>query len=102
MIIFFGSDIFNVYHPSIPDICLIALAYVLVVECATSTFLLEVPLQRRSQNAEKVAHIKGRLLDQAVILFNCVPFWNGNFSGSKFFPLRANSYGRENHIYHIR
>ena len=24
-------------------------------------------------------HIKGRLLDQAVIVFNCVPFHNGNF-----------------------
>ena len=31
-------------------------------------------------NAEKVTHIKGRLLDQAMILFNCVPFQNGNFS----------------------
>ena len=34
----------------------------------------------RSQNAEKVTHIKERLLDQALILFNCVPFQNGNFS----------------------
>ena len=33
-----------------------------------------------SQNAENVTHIKGRLLGQAVILFNCVPFLNGNFS----------------------
>ena len=33
-----------------------------------------------SQNAEKVTHIKGRLLDQAMILFNYVPFQNGNFS----------------------
>ena len=61
--------------------------------------------QWRSQNAEKVTHIKGRLLDQAVILFNCVPFQKGNFSqrkefaprGSEFFPLRAVSYGMENH-----
>ena len=30
--------------------------------------------QWRSQNAEKCRHIKGRLLDQSVILFNCVPF----------------------------
>ena len=36
--------------------------------------------QWRSQNAEKVTHIKGRLLDQAEILFNCVPFQNWNFS----------------------
>ena len=30
--------------------------------------------QWRSKNAEKVTHIKGRLLDQAVVLFNRVPF----------------------------
>ena len=41
--------------------------------------------QWRSQKAEKVMHIKGRLLDQALILFNSVPFQNG----SEFFPLRA-------------
>ena len=53
-----------------------------------------------SQNAENVTHIKRRLLDQAVILFNCVAFQNGNFSerkefaprGNKFFPLRAVPY----------
>ena len=33
-----------------------------------------------SQNTETVAHIKGRILDQAMILFNCIPFQNGNFS----------------------
>ena len=38
------------------------------------------PVQWRSQNTEEVTHIKGRLLDQVVILFNCVPFHNGNFS----------------------
>ena len=37
-------------------------------------------LQWRSQNAEKVTHIKGILLDQAVLLFKCVPFQGGNFS----------------------
>ena len=36
--------------------------------------------QWRSQKAEKTTHIKGELLDQAVILFICVPFRNGNFS----------------------
>ena len=36
--------------------------------------------QELSQNAEKVTHIKERLPDQAVILFNCVPYQNGNFS----------------------
>ena len=66
-------------------------------------------IQWRSQNAEKVTHIKGRLLDQAVILFNCIPFQNGNFSlrkefaprGSEFFPLRAVPKGMINHFYHI-
>ena len=36
--------------------------------------------QWRSQNAEKVTHIKGRLLEQAVILVNFVPFQIRNFS----------------------
>ena len=31
----------------------------------------------RSQNAEKVTHIKGRLLDQAMIPFNCDPIQMG-------------------------
>ena len=56
-------------------------------------------LQRRSQNAEKVTHIKERLLDQAINLFNCIPFEMGTSlngknllpeganSGSEFFPL---------------
>ena len=39
-----------------------------------------IPLIRRSQNAEKVKQDKGRLLEQAVILINCVPFQIGNFS----------------------
>ena len=34
----------------------------------------------RSKNAEKVTHIKGRLLYQAVVLFSCYPFPNGKFS----------------------
>ena len=33
--------------------------------------------QRRSQNAENVTHIKGILLAQTMILFNCVPFQMG-------------------------
>ena len=36
--------------------------------------------QWRSQNAETVTHIKGTLLKQAMILFICVIFQNGNFS----------------------
>ena len=39
--------------------------------------------QWRSQNAEKITHIKSRLLDQALIQFNYVPFHNGNFSYMK-------------------
>ena len=35
---------------------------------------------KSSKNAEKATHIKGRLLDEAVVLSNCVPFQNGNFS----------------------
>ena len=54
-------------------------------------------LQWRSQNTEKVTHIKGRLLYQAMIPYNYVPFQNRNFSlrkefaprGSEIFPLRA-------------
>ena len=43
-------------------------------------FVCPNEIQWRSQNLEKVTHIKERLLDQTVILFNCVPFQNGNFS----------------------
>ena len=75
---------------------------------------MEEPLfhigQWRNQNAEKVTHTKGRLLDQTVVLFNCVLFPNKNLSerkefasrGSEFFPLRAVPYGMEKHYYHIR
>ena len=38
------------------------------------------PIKWRSQNAEKVTHIKGRLLYQAMILYKYDPFQNGNFS----------------------
>ena len=37
-------------------------------------------IQWQSQNAEKVTHIKGRLLYQAMILYSYIPFQNGNFS----------------------
>ena len=46
--------------------------------------ILYMPIPRgqqwRSKNAEKVTHIKGRLLHQAMVLYNYVPFQNGNFS----------------------
>ena len=49
--------------------------------------------QRRSQNAEKVTHIKGRLLDQAMILFNCVPFQMGpSLKGKNLLSEGANSF----------
>ena len=58
---------------------------------------------KRGPRAYIATHIKGRLLDQAVILFNCVPFRNGNFSLRKeFASLRSVPYGMENHFYHIR
>ena len=41
--------------------------------------------QRHSQNAEKVMHIKGRLLDQAMILFNYVPIQMGTSVKGKSF-----------------
>ena len=47
--------------------------------------------QWRSQNAEKVTNIKGRLPDQAVILFNCVPIQKGtSFKGKNLLPEGAN------------
>ena len=65
--------------------------------------------EERSQKAKKFTHIDGRLPGQAVILLNCAPFQNWNFSlrkefaprGSEFFPLRAVPYGMENHFCHI-
>ena len=49
----------TVYNPKLKSIC-----------CNEKTAVE----QWHSQNAEKVMSIKGGLLDQAVILFNCVPF----------------------------
>ena len=50
----------------------------------------------RSQNAEKITLIKGRLLNQAAILFNIVPFQNRNFSErANSFLKRAAPYGME-------
>ena len=49
--------------------------------------------QQRSQNAEKVMHIIERLLNQAIILFNCVPFQMGtSLKGKNLLPLEANSF----------
>ena len=63
------------------------------------------------KNADNSTHIKGKLLDQAVIILIASLFIMGNslkrktkeFApyGSKFFPSRAVSFGMENHLYHI-
>ena len=50
-------------------------------------------LQWHSQNAEKVTHIKGRLLHQAMILDNCVPFTMGtSLKRKNLLPEGANSF----------
>ena len=54
-------------------------------------------MQWRSQNAEKVTHIKVRILDQAVILsfaslFKMETSLKGK-KGANFFPLRVVPYG---------
>ena len=54
-------------------------------------------LRWRNQNAKK-SYIKGRLLDQAMILFNWVPFSKLEL----LFPLWAVPYSMENHFYHIK
>ena len=47
----------------------------------------------RSQNAGKVTDIKGRLLKQAVILYNCNPFHMGtSLKGKNLLPGGANSF----------
>ena len=74
------------------------------VDCSLVVLeLLHMVFNGIARTLENVTHIKGRLLLQAVILFNCVPFHNGNFSkrkefaprGSKYFPFRAVPYGME-------
>ena len=47
--------------------------------------------QRGSNNANKVTHIKGRLLERAVILFNCAPFqMETSLKGKNLLPAGAN------------
>ena len=44
-------------------------------------------------NAGKVTHIKGRLIDRAMILYNYVPYQKGNVSyGKNLLPAVANSF----------
>ena len=50
-------------------------------------------VRRRSQNAEKVTQIKGRLLDQARILFNWILFRMGtSLKGKNLLPEGVNSF----------
>ena len=56
-------------------------------------------IQRCIQNAEKVSHIKGRLLDQAMIIFNCIPFQMGtSLKGKNSLPEGANSFLYEQYL----
>ena len=49
--------------------------------------------QGRSQNVEKFTHVKGKLLDQAVVLFNCAPFQIGtSLKGKNLLLEGANSF----------
>ena len=65
---------------NIPHIMQSAVAQLVEIEKLLVQDPLPVEPKWRSQNAENVSHIKERLLDQAVLLFNCVPFHSGNFS----------------------
>ena len=55
---------------------------------------LDLHCQWLSQNAEKVTLIKWRLLDQAMILFNCISLFEmgTSFKGKNLHPEEANSF----------
>ena len=54
---------------------------------------MRINSQWRSQNAEKVTHLKERLLDQAMILFNGVPFqMRTSLKGNNLLLEGANSF----------
>ena len=62
-------------------------------------FCCLIHVQRRSQNAEKVTHIKGRQLDQAMILFSSVPFQREtSLKGKNLLPEGANSFLNEHFL----
>ena len=67
-----------------------------VMKCRILVVIFQIILyfsQRRSQNAEKVSHIKGRLLDQAMVLFIWVPFQMGrSLKGKNLLPEGVNSF----------
>ena len=63
-------------------------------------------MQWRSKNTARVMYTIERRLEQALILFNCIPFQMGTFlkesSWSQFFTLWVAPYSREKHFYHIK
>ena len=57
--------------------------------------------QWRSQNAEKVTHIEGRLLYHALILYNYVHFQFGtSLKGKNVLPEGANSYFKSSSLWY--
>ena len=84
----FNSLAFYVPHEKERDILL------LVQILLASALLTNVQdISWRSQNSEKVTHIKERLPDQAMILFNCVPFQMGtSLKGKNLLLGGANSF----------
>ena len=76
------------HHHPYPPCEEIESTYLVVMECWFSAIQ-----QWHSHNAEKCTHIKGRLLYQAMILYNYVPFQNGNFFKRKnLLPEGENSF----------
>ena len=64
-----------------------------IPHCWKSHVAASMTRQWCSQSAEKVRHTKGRLLDQAVILFNASFFEMGtSLKGINFLPEGANSF----------
>ena len=54
-------------------------------QCFSHKRVISNEHQWRSQNAEKIKNIKGRLLNEEMILFICIPFQNGNLEGANYF-----------------
>ena len=59
---------------SLADLSLPLYVQCLMVLLQVHLLIAQIKYQWRSQNVEKVTHIKGRLMDQAVVLFNCALF----------------------------
>ena len=69
-----------------------------LASCSSSIVLLVVVAEQAefigaARTFKKVTHIKGRQLDQARILFNCVPFQMGtSLNGKNWLPEEATSF----------